>query len=46
MKIRLIKFLIGWLWRHYKYLLLDAVIPSDSHLHKNPRKREVVNGEI
>jgi len=39
MKIRLIKIIIGWLLRNYKYLLMDAVIPEKSHIHKNPVKR-------
>ena len=39
MKIRLIKWLIIWLWRHHKYLLLEAVVGDGKHIHSNPRKR-------
>jgi hypothetical protein len=42
MKLRIIKALINWLNRHYPYLLMDAVIPAGSHLHKNPQKQRVI----
>lgn len=39
MKLTIIRFIIGWLWRHYRFLLMDAVIPPDAHVHRNPRKK-------
>jgi hypothetical protein len=42
MKLQIIKAIINWLNRHYPYLLMDAVIPAGSHLHKNPQKQRVI----
>jgi len=39
MKLRIVKWLIGWLVRNHKYLVMDAVIPEGKHLHKNPPKK-------
>lgn len=41
MKIRIIKAVIGWLVAHYPYLLRDAVIPQNAHLHLNPKRKTV-----
>lgn len=38
MKIKIIKALIRWLLRKHKYLLWDAVIPGNYHIHRNPRR--------
>jgi hypothetical protein len=32
MKIRLVKFVIGWLMRNHKYQLREAVVPDGKHL--------------
>jgi hypothetical protein len=39
MKIRLVKFVIGWLMRNHKWLLYEAVVGDGKHIHSNPRKR-------
>lgn len=39
MKLYIVKFLIGWLWRHYRFLILDVAVPANAHVHRNPRKR-------
>uniref|UniRef100_A0A6M3JFD2 Uncharacterized protein n=1 Tax=viral metagenome TaxID=1070528 RepID=A0A6M3JFD2_9ZZZZ len=39
MKSRIIRFIIEWLWKHHKYLVMDVVVPAGSHFHRNPRKR-------
>lgn len=40
MKIRILKAIIMWLWSRYPYLVMDIVLPSDAHIHRNPvRKR-------
>jgi len=38
---RIIRTLIGWLWKRYQFLMMDVVIPKDAHVHKNPRKVKV-----
>jgi 1-acyl-sn-glycerol-3-phosphate acyltransferase len=48
MKITIIKWLIGWLMRNYKFLVMDAVIPDGKHIHKNPPRKALrypVKGE-
>lgn len=45
MKIKIVKAMIGWLVKNYKYLVMEAVIPPEAHIHKNPRKREKVMTE-
>ena len=43
MKLIIIKAIIGWLWRNHKYLLIEAVIPSDAHIHRNPTKKQTAD---
>lgn len=46
MKIRLIKWLIRWLWLRWPYLLSAVLGELDFHVHKNPiRKKYPVAGE-
>lgn len=33
--------IIGVLMRRYPFLMREAVIPADAHLHRNPRKKGV-----
>lgn len=40
MKIKIVKWLIMFLWTHYKYLVLDVVIPAGKHLHRNPATKQ------
>ena len=40
----MIRWVIRWLWARYPYLLMDAVIPSDAHLHKNPKRKKGSGG--
>jgi hypothetical protein len=42
MKIMIVKALIKWLWKNHKYLLMEAVVPEGSHLHKNPKKKGAI----
>lgn len=39
MKISILKAIIMWLWSRYPYLVMDIVLPSDAHIHRNPKRR-------
>jgi hypothetical protein len=41
MKSRIIRYIIEWLWRNHKFLVMDVVVPIGSHLHRNPRKAKL-----
>jgi hypothetical protein len=41
LKIRIVKWLISWLWNHYQHLLREAVVPTGSHVHLNPKKKRL-----
>jgi len=43
MKLRLIRAVIGWLWRHHKYLVMETIAPG-KHLHLNPKRKKVATG--
>jgi hypothetical protein len=49
MKLKLIKWLIGWLLENHYYLVLEMAIPEGYHIHKNgkrnKRKEEAANAE-
>lgn len=34
-KTRLIRYLVTWLFHHYRFIVLDIVIPPDSHVQRN-----------
>ncbi len=42
MKLRIIRAVIAWLNRRYPYLMKDAVIPQNAHLHLNPKRKKVM----
>jgi hypothetical protein len=42
MKIMIVKALIKWLWKNHKYLLMEAVVGHNKHIHSNPKRK----GEI
>jgi hypothetical protein len=39
MKLKLIKWVIGWLLENHYYLVLEMAIPEGKHIHSNPRKK-------
>lgn len=43
-KVRMIRALIRWLDREYPYLMREAILKDDYHLHRNPRKKLSVVG--
>ena len=38
-KYRIIRAIAAWMVRRWPYILMEMVIPQNSHVHKNPRKR-------
>ena len=36
---RIVRGIIGWLWKRYKFQVLDIVCGKDRHIHFNPNKR-------
>ena len=36
---RVIRRVIGWLATRYPYLVKEAAVPSNAHIHLNPGKR-------
>jgi hypothetical protein len=40
MKIRIIRFIIEWLWKHHKFLVMDVVVPVGKHIHKNGKRKK------
>ena len=45
MRIKIVKALIRWLGKNYPFLMMDEVIGTGRHLHKNPRKKARVMTE-
>jgi hypothetical protein len=39
MKLKLIKWLIGWLLENHYYLVLEMALPPKTHVHRNPVKK-------
>lgn len=39
MKLAIIRFIIHWLLSNHKFLLMEAVVGPEAHIHLNPRKR-------
>lgn len=39
MKARLIKTVIGWLWKRWPYLMKEVVIGHGHHCHANPKRK-------
>lgn len=38
-KIRIIRWLIGLLYKRFPFVVMDVVIPYGRHIHKNPPKK-------
>jgi len=36
---KIVRGIIGLLWRHYRYLVMDVVCGPDRHIHYNPAKK-------
>jgi hypothetical protein len=45
MKLWLIKWVIRYLAENHYYLVLEGVLPPDTHVHRNPTKKVVAKSD-
>ena len=43
MKMKLIRWIIAYLWKKYRWLFVDVLNDEGRHVHRNPQKKEATN---